>query len=153
MRTYYDLIQHLKTVFEEDIDVRTVVTEGYPDIEHWKKNIYPIVDINVVSDDSIPSTAVTRFSVEITVLDVRDVNKEEVRDKFYRNDNRHDIWNTTHSILKTARTKMIKNHLETDITIDSYTPAIRQTFVLSNALDGWQQTWIIDVPDTFTTIC
>lgn len=153
MRSYYDLIQHLKTVFEEDRDVRTVVTEVYPDIEHWKKNVYPIVDINVLSDESIESTSVTRFSVEITVLDIRDVNKEEVRDKFWRNDNRHDIWNTTHSILKTARNKMIKNHLDTDITIDSYTSAERQTFVLSNALDGWQQTWNIDVPDNYTTIC
>jgi hypothetical protein len=153
MRSYYDLIQHLKTTFEEDVNVNTVVSEGYPDIDHWRKSIFPIVDINVIGEDETGNTAITRFNVEITVLDIRDFNKEDVNDKFWRNDNRHDIWNTTHAILKTARNKLIKDHLNTDITVDSYTSAERMSAVLTNTLDGWQQTFTIDVPDTFTTIC
>ncbi len=153
MRTYYELIKHLKTTFEEDRDVSTVVTEGVTDMDTWKKNVYPIVDVFVISEIPTESTAITRYSVEITVLDVRDFNKEEIVDKFWRNDNRHDNWNTTQSILKTARNKMIKNHLDTDITLESYTDAERMIFIKENTLDGWQQTWIIDVPDDLTTIC
>lgn len=153
MRSYYEIIKHLKTTFEEDRDVSTVVTEGYIDMDNWKKNVYPIVDINVIDDAPTDSTAITRFNVQITVLDIRDINKEEVIDKFWRNDNRHDNWNTTHSILKTARNKMIKDHLDTDITIDTYTNAERMIIAKENMLDGWQQTWTIDVPDNLTTIC
>lgn len=153
MRAYYDLIKHLKTVFEEDINVSTVVTEGYNDMDNWKKNIYPVVDVFVVNEVVTNNTAVTRFNVEITVLDIRDINKEEVNDKFWRNDNRHDNWNTTHAILKTARNKMFKNHLDTDITLESATTAERLIVVKENTLDGWQQSWTIDVPDEQTTIC
>ena len=153
MRTYYELIKHLKTTFEEDQDVSTVVTEGVTDMDTWKKNVYLIVDVFVISEIPTESTAITRYSVEITVLDVRDFNKEEITDKFWRNDNRHDTWNLTQSILKTARNKMIKNHLDTDITLESYTDAERMIFIKENTLDGWQQTWVIDVPDDLTTIC
>lgn len=153
MRQYYDLIKHLKTTFEEDRDVSTVVTEGYLDMDNWRHSIFPMVDINVLSETLTDSTAVTRFNVEITVLDVRDKNNEEVNDKFWRNDNRHDIWNTTHSILKTARNKLIKDHLDTEITLTSATDAERFIWAKENHLDGWQQTWTIDLPDTYTTIC
>ena len=153
MRTYYELIKHLKVVFEEDINVSTVTTDGFADMDNWKKNIYPIANVFVVEELVTENTAISRYSVEITVLDIRDINKEQVNDKFWLNDNRHDNWNTTQAILKTARNKMLKNHLETDITIESYTSAERIIITKENMLDGWQQTWIIDVPDTLTTIC
>ncbi len=153
MRTYYELIKHLKTTFEEDRDVSTVVTEGYTDMDTWKKNVYPIVDVFVINEIQNESTAISRYTVEITVLDVRDINKEQITDKFWRNDNRHDGWNLTQSILKTARNKIIKNHLDTDITLESYSDAERMVVVKNNMLDGWQQTWVIDVPDDLTTIC
>lgn len=153
MRTYYELIKHLETVFEEDQDVSTVTTEGYQDMDNWKQSIFPMVDVFVINELQTENTAISRYTVEITVLDIRDFNNEEVIDKFWRNDNRHDIWNTTQSILKTARNKMIKDHLGTDITLESYTDVKRVIFEKANTLDGWQQTWIIDVPDTLTTIC
>jgi hypothetical protein len=112
------------------------------------------VDIFVIDEQFIEETSsISRFTVEITVLDIRDVNKEAVNDKFWRNDNRHDIWNTTHSILKTARTKVLKDYNDEDIILVSATSATRLSLVKSNMLDGWQQTWTVDVPDDFTTIC
>ena len=153
MRTYYDLIQHLKTTFEEDSDVQTVVTEGYIDMDNWKKNVYPIVDINVLNSPFVENSGISRFNVEITVLDIRDINNEQVNDKFWRNDNRHDNWNLTYAILNTALTKIVKDHLATDISLDTATNAERFNSVKENVLDGWQQTWTIDMPDTLTTIC
>lgn len=153
MRTYFDLIKHLKDVFEEDQNVSTVVTEGYNDMDNWKKNVYPIVDIFVSNEVGTDSTALARFNVEVTVLDIRDINKEQVNDKFWRNDNRHDNWNTTLAILRTARNKMIKNHLDTDIVLTDATIAERIVLQKENLLDGWTQTWTIDVIDEQTTIC
>lgn len=153
MRTYIELLKNLKTVFEEDQNVSTVTTEGFADMDLWKKNVYPIVDVFVIDEVAIDNTAMTRYNVEITVLDIRDINNEEIIDKFYRNDNRHDNWNTTQAILKTGRNKMLKNQQENDITIDSYTNALRMVIQKENMLDGWQQIWSVDVPDDLTTIC
>lgn len=152
MNTYYRLITQLKTIFEQDNDVNTVVTG---DFEQWKKDIFSIVHLEVLSSDFIglESLNVTRFEVSINVLDIRDVNKENTKDKFWHNDNRHDIWNTTRAVLKRAENKMIKDILGTDITITSATGAEKVSYAYMNGLDGWQQTWTIDVPDELTTVC
>lgn len=153
MNTYNELIKYLKTTFEADSMVSTVTTDGYNDMDNWRKNVYPIVDINVLNEPFTENTAISRYNVEITVADIRDVNKEEVNDKFWRNDNRHDNWNTTHKILKTARGKVKTDNNDSGIELVTATPAERLIFVKENALDGWQQTWTIDVDDDYTTIC
>lgn len=152
MNTYYRLLDTLKKIFEQDNDVKTVVTG---DFEQWKKDIFGIVHIEVLSSDFIglESLNVTRYDVSINVLDIRDVNKENIKDKFWHNDNRHDIWNTTRAVLKRAENKMVKDILNTDITLTSATVAERVSYGHMNGLDGWQQTWTIDVPDELTTVC
>lgn len=150
MRTYYELLNYLKGVFEADSRVNTITTEGYLDMDNWRQSIYPIVDIFIASSPFVESTAVTRYEVEITVLDIRDFNKEVDKDKFWRNDNRHDNWNLTRAILKQGQNKAIKNN---DISIVTATSAERIEFGKENGLDGWQQTWTIDVPDTYTSKC
>ena len=152
MNTYYKLIQHLKTIFEEDSNVKTVITG---DFEQWKRDIFVLVHIEVLSSAfvGLQNTNVTRYDVSINVLDIRDVNKEQVKDKFWHNDNRHDIWNTTRAILKLAENKMIKDTSCTDITLIDAASAEKVTYAYMNWLDCWQQTWTIDVPDELTTVC
>lgn len=152
MNTYYSLIKHLKTVFEEDNDVNTVVTGDW---EQWRKDLFTIVHIDVVDSEPavIQNTSVVTYNVLISVMNIRDVNKEEDKDKFWFNDNRHDNWNTTRAILRRAENKLIKDHLGTDITLTSSTTAVRQNWVYMNGLDGWEQTWTIDVPDLLSTVC
>lgn len=152
MTTYYRLITLLKTIFEQDNDVNTVITG---DFEEWKKDIFSIVHIEVLSSAfvGLQNVNVTRYEVSINVLDIRDVNKENVKDKFWHQDNRHDIWNTTRAVLKRAENKMIKDTEQTDITLTDATSAEKVSYAYMNGLDGWQQTWIIDVPDELTTVC
>jgi hypothetical protein len=152
MTTYYRLITLLKTIFEQDNDVNTVLTG---DFEEWKKDIFSIVHIEVLSSAfvGLQNVNVTRYEVSINVLDIRDVNKENVKDKFWNQDNRHDIWNTTRAVLKRAENKMIKDTEQTDITLTDATAAEKVTYAYMNGLDGWQQTWTIDVPDELTTVC
>ena len=38
MNTYYRLLEHLKTIFEEDVEINTVLTG---DFEQWKKGGLP----------------------------------------------------------------------------------------------------------------
>ena len=151
MNTYYEVIKYLKETFEEDSRVNNVVTGDY---EQWKKDVFLLVHLDVVSSPftNLLNTSTIFFDVEITVLDIRDVNKENVKDRFWHNDTRHDSWNDTLSVLNLARNKVIKD-IDRDITISSATQADKITFAYMNGLDGWQQTWTIEVPDNFTSVC
>lgn len=152
MNTYYELLTHLKTTFEEDDRVSNVVTG---DFEEWRKDMFLLVHIDINSSPFLgnQNTSTIRFNIDINVLDIRDVNKEDVKDRFWHNDTRHDSWNDCLSVLNLARNKVVKDHLGNDIEIVAVTDALRVTYAYGNGLDGWSQTWTIDVPDNFTSIC
>ena len=154
MRQYYDLIQTLKTTFESDTRVKTIVSDAQFDMDSYRKNIYPIVNITVIDSPQITeSTALSSFNVEVTCLDIRDWNKEDVNDKFYYNDNRHDNWNLTHSILELAKDKLVKEILDNNITISGTTSLERISWGLENGLDGWVTNWTIEVPKDYNAVC
>lgn len=152
MNTYYELLKYLKFIFEQDDRVANVVTG---DFEEWRRDMFPLVHIDVTDAPftNILNTSTDQFNVTVNVLDIRDVNKEDFKDRFWHQDTRHDSWNDTFSILKLARNRFIKDHYETDVNVTAYTSAERITYQFQNGLDGWQQTWTIDVPDTFTSVC
>ena len=152
MRTYYELIKHIKQTFEQDERVKTVATGDW---EQWKRDVFLLAHIDVID---VPytgeeNTSTIRFNVDVTVVDIRDVNKQDVKDKFWHNDTRHDSWNDTLSVLNIARNKILRDVDDVNITLNSATAAERITYAYMNGLDGWRQTWTIDVPDYFTTIC
>ena len=155
MNTYYGLIETIKETFELDSRVNTIVTGDRSDLDSYKKNIYPLVHINVIDSPFIglETTAITRYTVEVTVVDIRDISKEIVNDKFWLNDNRHDNWNETGSILKSATNRLVKDINQTGINIIEAKSAQILSFYKENTLDGWQQTWTLDVPDTYTKVC
>ena len=149
MNTYYNTLTDIKAIFEADNRVKNVVTG---DFEEWRRSEHILTHIQFVDSPFLgnENTSTIRYNIEITVLDIRDVNKEDVKDRFWHNDNRHDSWNDTSSILNLARNRMIKND---DVTLVTATSAQPITYAYGDGLDGWQQTWTIDVPDNFTSIC
>ena len=153
MRTYYTLMQHLKTVFEDDDTVNTISTGEPRELDNYKKNIYPLVHLYVLDSPYNENTSITRYRVQVTAVDVRDINKEDVKDKFWFNDNRHDNWNAMRSVLKHAQIKLSKESLGEDIRLVTATDAEPLIFASTNALDGWQQTFTLDIPDDYTTSC
>lgn len=155
MNSYLTLIETLKRIFEDDERVSTVVTGDSSETDMYKRNIFPLVHITLIDSPFISkdTTAVTRYNIEVTVVTIRDINKEHVIDKFWHNDNRHENWNLTRSILKTAEIKLIKDKFKTDVTLESAGGANPMSFEKENLLDGWQQQWSIDVPDLFVSQC
>ena len=153
--SYNTLIETLKETFESDAMVSTVVTGDATEVDNYKKNLFPLVHIEV--DNSVflgnTNTSTSQYNVIITVVDIRDINSEEDRDKFWQNDNRHDNWNTTRHILRTAEVKMIKETYGENVNLVTATSAELLSFVRENTLDGWQQTWTIDVPDIYVKAC
>ena len=155
MDSYYLLIETLKDTFEGDARVNTVTTGDVSELDLSKKNIFPLVHLEVLDSPYISeqTTALVRFNVRVSVLDIRDINKEINLLKFWYNDNRHDVLNETRNILKEAENKLIKDTAGLDITIASSTAAEIIYDKRMNVLDGWQQTYTLDVPDINTTTC
>jgi hypothetical protein len=153
--SYNNLIETIKQTFESDELVSTVVTGDATEVDNYKKNLFPLVHIDVENSPflAVANTSTSQYNVVITVVDIRDINKEEDRDKFWKNDNRHDNWNTTRHILRTAEVKMIKEVYGENINLVTVTGAELLSFVRENTLDGWQQTWTIDVPDEYVKAC
>ena len=152
MNTYYELIQYLKNLVEEDDRVKNVVTG---DMEQWKKDLFILTHIDVTDAPFVGESnlGVVYFNVNINVLDIRDANNENVKDRFWHNDGRHDSYNDTFSILQLARNKVIKDYLGNGITLNTSSGAERVTYAFMNGLDGWSQTWTLEVPDDFTSVC
>jgi len=150
MRAYYNALQRLKDIFEADEFVNTVTSDGYIDFDNWRKNVYPLVDIYITTSAfNEQTTNVSSFNVDITCMDIRDFNKEEVNDKFWTNDNRHDTWNLTHAILKRGFALAVKTNDLFDI--ESFTDAERIVFGKENGLDGWRMSWTVSVTDELNT--
>lgn len=154
--SYNVLIQTLKETFESDDLVATVITGDATEVDNYKKNLFPLVHIDVENYNSVTNvnnTSTVEYNVIITVVTIRDINKEEDRDKFWRNDNRHDNWNTTAYILRTGEIKMIKEIYGDNVSLLSTSASDRLEIVRENLLDGWQQTWTIAVPDIYVKAC
>jgi len=153
--SYNLLMQTLKETFESISLVSTVTTGNETEVDIYKKNLFPLVHIDVVDylQATINNTSMVTYNVVITSLDIRDVNKEEDRDKFWSNDNRHDNWNTTAYILRTGELKMIKEIYGDNISLLSTGNSERLEVVRENRLDGWTQTWTISVPDIYVKAC
>ena len=153
--SYNLLIETLKQTFESSDLVSTVITGDATEVDNYKKNLFPLVHIEVsyMPFLGVSNTSTVNYNVVITVVDIRDVNKEEDRDKFWKNDNRHDNWNTTAYILRTGQVKMIKEIYGEDVNLVDATAAQQLDGVRENVLDGWQQTWTVSVPDIYVKAC
>lgn len=154
--SYNLLIETIKQTFESDDMVSTVITGDATEVDNYKKNLFPLVHIDVESYNpivNVTNTSTVSYNVVITVVDIRDINKEQDRDKFWKNDNRHDNWNTTAHILRTAEVKMIKEIYGDNVSLVSTSNADLLSVQRENLLDGWQQTWNISVPDIYIKAC
>ena len=147
MNTYYKLLQRLKSLFEEDQDVNSVTTGEF---DQWKKDDFALVHLEFTASPFVENTSINRFDVLITAVDIRDINNEDTKDVFWFNDNRHDNWNLTYKILNLGLRKLQRDEDYDIVNVSSSEPL---SWAFMNGLDGWQQTWTIDVIDESTNIC
>ena len=159
--SYNLLIETLKNNFESIVDnsnrkmVNSIISGNETEVDNYKKNLFPLTHFDIINFQpvNINNTSMVNYEVVVTVVDIRDFNKEEDRDKIYSNDNRNDNWNTTAYILRTGEVKMIKAYNQQNISLVSTTTAEKLSFVRENTLDGWSQTWTVSVPDIYVKAC
>jgi len=150
MRAFYQAIEYIKTTLESAPLLNTI-THGTDIIDNVKKNIFPLANINILS--SSISGGVVNFTFEVVVVDIRNMSKVNVKDKFLGNDNELDNLNTCHAILNYMITKMRMQRNENDIELQN-DPSLQPILLaFTNALDGWKCDIEISVPNNDFGVC
>lgn len=151
MRGFYLTIQLLKDLLEEDINIHTIVHGLKSTMDINKKNIFPLAHLQITS--STADNQYISFTFEVAVLDIRNISKKIVTDKFLQNDNELDNLNTTHAVLNRLLTKLrLRNNID-KIEINN-TPIITPIiFEEMNLLDGWRTEIELIIPNTEINVC
>ena len=152
MNTYSELLRYLKFLGEEDVFVNTITQGDFNDVDVDKKNIFPLMHISI-GNATFPAHSVIRYSVQIGVFDIRDINKEITTDKFWKQDNEVDNLNETLATINRLWLKMSKDFEDNNITASESPTCEIQTFTRMNTLDGWIITFDVDTPNTTLSLC
>lgn len=151
MREFYKVVDYLKTTLEADVNVHTVThgLKSMTDID--KKNIFPLAHLQVTS--STVSNSMATFIFEIAVVDLRNISKQIVTDKFLSNDNELDNLNTCHAVLNRL-VSILQNQNNNDaiqlVNIPTLQPII---FEDANLLDGWRCDLELVIPNNEIIVC
>ena len=152
MNAYSQLLRYIKQLVDEDSYITTVLNRVSEDFDWEKGNIFPIFNISVL-EGSITSTATVLFSIELTCVDIRMINKENITDKFWDNDNSVDNHNAALASLSMVWTKMNRDFVKNNITA-SDNPTINQIdFEGANLYDGWTMSFDVEMPMYEVSLC
>lgn len=151
MREFYKVVDYLKTTLEADVNVHTITHGLSSMIDIDKKNIFPLVHLQVTSS-SVDTSNVT-FTFEIAVVDLRNISKVPVTNKFLSNDNELDNLNTCHAVLN--RLVSILRNQNNDYNIDLVNAPTLQPIIFegSNLLDGWRCDLELIIPNNEIVVC
>ena len=148
---YFDIIDKLKTHFDNDVLVNTVTQGSLFDIDINKQDIYPLVHI-IVNTASLEGNVV-RYNISILAMDIVDITKDEDVNKFDGNDNELYVLNTQLQVLTRCYELLLRGDLWTDkFQIDGNPTCEPFVDRFENKLAGWTMTTDILIPNGMT-IC
>jgi hypothetical protein len=150
MNAYSRLLRYIRSLAEQDVFVKTITTGA--DIDLNKGDIFPLFNIDI-TDATFSSNATTTFSLNIQCLDIRDINNENINDKFYLNDNEVDNYNGTLSCLNALWVKMHRDFADNNITASDSPTLTQITYSDKNLLDGWDMSLEVEMPIDETSFC
>ena len=94
---YFDIIDKLKTHFENDELINTVTQGDLFDVDLNKQNIYPL--IHLIVNNATFEENVIRYNISILAMDITEISKDETTNKFDGNDNELYVLNTMMAVL------------------------------------------------------
>ena len=152
MNAFSQLLNYIKLLGDADVFVNTITKTGGADLDTYKGNIFPILDI-FVTGGSFPSNSLVRYTVELTCVNLRDINKEVVNDKFWSQDNEVDNMNETQAVLNRIWLNMVRDFASNNITASENPTLDPIEGEGTNIHDGWRLTFEVDVPNTTISLC
>lgn len=151
MREFYTVIDFLKSLLQEDINVHTILHGLKSTMDINKKNIFPIAHIQVTNSNI--QTGYVGFTFEIVAVDLRNVSKQMITDKWLGNDNELDNLNTTHAILNRLLTKLRNTRNDFQIELNNEPTCQPIIFEETNLLDGWRTEIELIIPNNEINVC
>jgi hypothetical protein len=151
MREFYTTIDFLKGLLQEDINVHTVLHGLKSTMDINKKNIFPIAHIQVTN--STIQSGYVGFTFEVVAVDLRNISKQMVTDKWLGNDNELDNLNTTHAILNRLLTKLRNTRNDFKIELNNEPSLQPIIFEETNLLDGWRTEIELIIPNNEINVC
>jgi len=152
MNHYSELLQYFKTLGEADVFVNTITQGDFDRLDLDKSNLFPLLHINVTGGNFTNGQTLV-LNVQIGCFAIRDINKEIIEDKFWKQDNEVDNLNETLAVLNRIWTNSYKDFPELNITA-SENPSL-EIFTLdrTNLLDGWTLSFDVELPNTTLSLC
>ncbi len=151
MREFYKVVDYLKTTLSNDVNVHTITHGLRSMMDIDKKNIFPLVHLQVTS--STVSNSMATFIFEVAVVDLRNISKQQVTNKFLGNDNELDNLNTCHAVLNRL-VSILQNQNNNDAIQLVNTPTLQPIiFEDSNLLDGWRTDLELIIPNNEIVVC
>jgi hypothetical protein len=132
---FLNTINYLKGLLESDTDLTYVAHGVSNNIDLDKKGSYPLAHIQLLNFNPVYQMGMISFLFEVHILKIRDINKQPSNDKWLRNDNELDNYNTTINIANRLFAKL-KNLNDLDIEVVSQTQPEVLTLEFMNMLDG-----------------
>tara|TARA_R110002153_G_scaffold29099_1_gene89634 strand:+ start:255 stop:716 length:462 start_codon:yes stop_codon:yes gene_type:complete len=149
MRSYYNVIDSLKTVITEQEQNNNVSQGDIGDIDLSKQTIFPLAHI-VVNSASIEENHVS-FNITIYYLDLVDFSKKDNASLFLGNDNEQDVYNTQLALATRVLRVLQKANLYKDsfeiLNASACNPLPKFS---DNNLTGWESTFDIAAKDNMT---
>lgn len=150
MNQYSELLLYLKQLGEADPFINTITKGSQIDLN--KANVFPMLNININSG-SFTNAASIVFNVELTAVDIRDINKEQINDKFWENDNEVDNLNETLAVLNRIWTTLKRRFDDNDYSTPDNPGLEAIIFNDKNILDGWTLTFSVELPNDVLNLC
>ena len=97
VRGFYQLTETIKNQLLTDINVKTVTTGNFSDIDIQKQSIFPLSHIIIQSASQ--EDGVLRFSISVLSRDIVNQSKKATTDLFTGNNDEQDILNTQLSVV------------------------------------------------------
>ena len=92
MNHYSQLLNYIKELGEDDFFVNTITQGDFNDIDLDKGQLHPLLHIQVNSGNFTTEQTIL-FNIQIGCFDLREINKEIVEDRFWKQDNEVDNLN------------------------------------------------------------
>jgi hypothetical protein len=150
MNGYTQVLDYIRSLAEPLVSKVTKVE--LDKIDQNKKNLFPLLNI-VIDGGGFPSDSTILLNVQLTCLDIRDINKEVSEDDFYYNDNEPDNINNCLAVLNRIWLQMQKDFEENNITSSENPTFEIGRLQHANLLDGVSISFDVIVPNTNINLC
>ena len=148
--TYFQITEAIKDSLRQDEIINTVTIGDIYDVDLDKQTLFPLAHI-IVNNSSIEENTISH-SVSILFMDIVDMSKEEIKDKFLSNNNLQDILNTQFTLAQRLVSQMQRGSLFTGLVRTENATVEYFLDRFENHLAGVTLTFDVLVPNSMT-IC